>query len=78
VATGIRGAVTRAHIGAILCSVAEKLPGYATMRRSGVSLVNTRFETKAPSFPGDAIHVERDIVKSRRGAGRPDRPLGQR
>ena len=60
---------------AMVYSFAEGLLVHATMQHTGFAFLNMELDVKAPTFAGDTIHVECDVVESRRSASRPNRGL---
>lgn len=61
--------------GAMVYSFAEGLLVHATMQHTGFAFLNMTLDVKAPTFAGDTIHVECEVVESRRSASRPSRGL---
>ncbi len=61
--------------GAMVYSFAEGLLVHATMQHTGFAFLNMTLDVKAPTFAGDTIHVECEVVESRRSASRPNRGL---
>ncbi len=61
--------------GAMVYSFAEGLLVHATMQHTGFAFLNMQLDVKAPTFAGDTIHVECEVVESRRSASRPNRGL---
>lgn len=61
--------------GAMVYSFAEGLLVHATMQHTGFAFLNMELDVKAPTFAGDTIHVECEVVESRRSASRPNRGL---
>jgi acyl dehydratase len=60
---------------AMVYAFAEGLLVQATMQHTGFAFLNMELDVKAPTFAGDTIHVECEVVESRRSASRPDRGL---
>jgi acyl dehydratase len=60
---------------AMVYSFAEGLLVHATMQHTGFAFLNMELDVKAPTFAGDTIHVECEVVESRRSASRPGRGL---
>ena len=56
---------------AMVYSFAEGLLVHATMQHTGFAFLNMELDVKAPTFAGDTIHVECEVVESRRSASRP-------
>jgi acyl dehydratase len=61
--------------GAMVYSFAEGLLVHATMQHTGFAFLNMQLDVKAPTFAGDTIHVEAEVVESRRSTSRPGRGL---
>ncbi len=61
--------------GAMVYAFAEGLLVHATMQHTGFAFLNMELDVKAPTFAGDTIHVECEVVESRRSASRPNRGL---
>jgi acyl dehydratase len=61
--------------GAMVYSFAEGLLVHATMQHTGFAFLNMELDVKAPTFAGDTIHVECEVVENRRSASRPNRGL---
>ena len=61
--------------GAMVYAFAEGLLVHATMQHTGFAFLNMQLDVKAPTFAGDTIHVECEVVESRRSASRPNRGL---
>jgi len=61
--------------GAMVYSFAEGLLVHATMQHTGFAFLNMELNVKGPTFVGDTIHVECEVVESRRSASRPNRGL---
>jgi acyl dehydratase len=68
----IKGRVVPA---AMVYAFAEGLLIQATMQHTGLAFLNMTLDVEAPTFGGDTIHVECELVESRRSASRPDRGL---
>lgn len=60
---------------AMVYSFAEGLLIHATMQHTGFAFLNMELDVKGPSFVGDTIHVECEVVESRRSNSRPNRGL---
>jgi acyl dehydratase len=54
---------------------AEGLLVHATMQHTGFAFLNMELDVKAPTFAGDTIHVECEVVENRRSSSRPNRGL---
>ncbi len=61
--------------GAMVYAFAEGLLVHATMQHTGFAFLNMELNVVSPTFAGDTIHVECDVVESRRSASRPNRGL---
>ena len=61
--------------GAMVYSFAEGLLVHATMQHTGFAFLNMELDVKGPTFAGDTIHVECEVVASRRSESRPGRGL---
>ena len=60
---------------AMVYAFAEGLLVHATMQHTGFAFLNMQLDVKAPTFAGDTIHVECEVVESRRSNSRPNRGL---
>jgi acyl dehydratase len=60
---------------AMVYAFAEGLLVQATMQHTGFAFLHMELDVKAPCVVGDTIHVECEVVESRRSASRPDRGL---
>jgi acyl dehydratase len=61
--------------GAMVYSFAEGLLVHAIMQHTGFAFLNMELDVKAPTFAGDTIHVEAEVIESRRSTSRPCRGL---
>jgi acyl dehydratase len=61
--------------GAMVYAFAEGLLVHATMQHTGFAFLNMELDVKAPTFAGDTIHVECEVIESRRSTSRPNRGL---
>jgi acyl dehydratase len=61
--------------GAMVYSFAEGLLIHASMQHTGFAFLNMELDVKAPTFAGDTIHVECEVIESRRSASRPNRGI---
>jgi acyl dehydratase len=61
--------------GAMVYAFAEGLLVHATMQHTGFAFLNMELNVAGPTFAGDTIHVECEVVESRRSASRPNRGL---
>jgi acyl dehydratase len=61
--------------GAMVYSFAEGLLVHATMQHTGFAFLNMELNVVGPTLAGDTIHVECEVVESRRSASRPTRGL---
>ena len=60
---------------AMVYSFAEGLLIHATMQHTGFAFLNMELTVVGPTFAGDTIHVECEVIESRRSASRPNRGL---
>jgi acyl dehydratase len=60
---------------AMVYAFAEGLLVQATMQHTGFAFLHMELDVKAPTFAGDTIHVECEVVESRRSRSRRDRGL---
>lgn len=60
---------------AMVYSFAEGLLVHATMQHTGFAFLNMELNVAGPTFAGDTIHVECEVVESRRSRNRPSRGL---
>jgi acyl dehydratase len=60
---------------AMVYAFAEGLLVHATMQHTGFAFLNMELNVAGPTFAGDTIHVECEVVESRRSASRPNRGL---
>ena len=61
--------------GALVFCMAEGLLTQATMQGTGFAFLGMQFEIKGPVLVGDTIHVECEVIESRRSQSRPNRGL---
>jgi acyl dehydratase len=61
--------------GAMVYAFAEGLLVHATMQHTGFAFLHMDFTVDGPSFAGDTIHVECEVIESRRSNSRPGRGL---
>ena len=61
--------------GALLFSIAEGLTIQATLQGTGLAFIHMDFNVKGPTFVGDTIHVEAEVIESRESSKNPDRGL---
>jgi acyl dehydratase len=61
--------------GAMVYAFAEGLLVQATMQHTGFAFLHMELNVAAATFAGDTIHVECEVVESRRSKSRPDRGL---
>jgi len=57
--------------GALVFTFAEGLLTQATMQGVGFAFLNMELDIKAPTFVGDTIHVECEVVECRESKNRP-------
>jgi acyl dehydratase len=60
---------------AMVYSFAEGLLVHATMQHTGFAFLHMELNVAGPTFAGDTIHVECEVVESRRSNSRPTRGL---
>ncbi|MBV9248199.1 MAG: acyl dehydratase [Acetobacteraceae bacterium] len=60
---------------AMVYSFAEGLLVQATMQHTGFAFLNMELNVDGPTFAGDTIHVECEVIESRRSNSRPNRGL---
>jgi acyl dehydratase len=60
---------------AMVYAFAEGLLVHATMQHTGFAFLNMELNVVGPSFAGDTIHVECEVIESRRSNSRPNRGL---
>ena len=61
--------------GSMVYCFAEGLLVHATMQHTGLAFLHMELDVKAPTCVGDTIHVECEVVESRRSVSRPLRGL---
>jgi acyl dehydratase len=61
--------------GALVFCMAEGLLTQATMQKTGFAFLNMQFDIKGPVVAGDTVHVECEVIESRRSNSRPNRGL---
>ena len=57
--------------GSLVFCLAEGLLSQATMQKTGYAFLNMELDIKAPTFVGDTIHVECEVVECRESRNRP-------
>jgi acyl dehydratase len=57
--------------GALVFAFAEGLLTQSTMQHTGFAFLNMEFNIEGPTFAGDTIHVECEVIESRASASRP-------
>lgn len=65
----------RVSPGALVYAFAEGLLVQATMQHTGYAFLNMELDIKGPVFAGDTIHVECEVIESRRSESKPGRAL---
>ena len=65
----------RVSPGALVFCIAEGLLTQATMQKTGYAFLNMQYDIKGPVVAGDTIHVECEVIESRRSNSRPNRGL---
>jgi len=61
--------------GSMVYCLAEGLLTQSTMQHTGYAFLNMELNVERPAFAGDTIHVECEVIESRRSASRPNRSL---
>jgi acyl dehydratase len=61
--------------GSLVFCLSEGLLTQATMQGTGYAFLNMQLDIKAPVFVGDTIHVECEVIESRRSQSRTNRGL---
>jgi len=61
--------------GALVYAFAEGLLTHATMQHTGFAFLHMELNVNGPTFAGDTIHVECEVIESRRSNSRPNRGL---
>jgi acyl dehydratase len=61
--------------GALVFTFSEGLLVHATMQHTGFAFLNMELDIKGPAVVGDTIHVEVEVIESRRSNSRPNRGL---
>ena len=61
--------------GAMVYSFAEGLLVHATMQHTGFAFLHMELNVEGPTFVGDTIHVECEVIESRRSQSRPNRGI---
>jgi acyl dehydratase len=61
--------------GAMVFTFIEGLLVQSTMQHTGFAFLGMDFKVESPTFVGDTIHVECEVIESRRSAKRPNRGL---
>ena len=61
--------------GALVYSMAEGLLTQSTMQHTGFAFLNMELNVAGPSFVGDTMHVECEVVEARESKNRPNRGL---
>jgi acyl dehydratase len=61
----------RVSPGALVFSMAEGLLTQSTMQGVGLAFLNMSLDIKGPTFAGDTIHVECEVIESRPSNSRP-------
>lgn len=58
--------------GALVFCISEGLLIQATMQGTGMAFIDMQLSVLAPTFAGDTIHVECEVIESRFSKSRPD------
>jgi acyl dehydratase len=61
--------------GSLVFCIAEGLLTQSTMQGTGLAFLNMELDIKGPVFANDTIHVECEVIESRRSKSRPTRGL---
>ena len=61
--------------GSLVFCFAEGLLTQATMQKTGYAFLGMQMDIKAPTFAGDTIHVECEVIEARLSNSRPGRGL---
>jgi acyl dehydratase len=61
--------------GSFVFCLAEGLLTQSTMQGTGLAFLNMQFDIKGPVFANDTIHVECEVIESRRSKSQPNRGL---
>ena len=61
--------------GSLVFCFAEGLLTQATMQKTGYAFLGMQMDIKAPTFAGDTIHVECEVIEARLSKSRPGRGL---
>ncbi|OKO83057.1 MaoC family dehydratase N-terminal domain-containing protein [Bradyrhizobium sp. AS23.2] len=65
----------RVSPGALVFCIAEGLLVHATMQHTGFAFLHMELNIEGPVIAGDTIHVECEVIESRRSKSRPNRGL---
>lgn len=60
---------------ALLLGIAEGLTIQATLQGTGLAFIHMELDVKGPTFAGDTIHVEAEVLESRPSSKDPQRGL---
>jgi len=61
--------------GALVFCLAEGLLAQSTMQGTGFAFLGMQFDIKGPTFAGDTLHVECEVVEARLSESRPGRGI---
>lgn len=61
--------------GALVFTFSEGLLVHASMQHTGFAFLGMEMEIKGPTVAGDTIHVEVEVIESRRSKSRPNRGI---
>ncbi len=61
--------------GALVYSIGEGLLVQATLQRTGLAFLSMNFEVLGPTFVGDTVHVQVEVLESRATSKTPERGL---
>jgi len=61
--------------GALVYGISEGLLSQSTMQKTGYAFLHMELDVKGPTFAGDTIHVECEVIEARLSSSRPGRGL---
>lgn len=65
----------RVSPGALVFCIAEGLLTQSTMQGTGLAFLGMQFDIKGPTFAGDTVHVECEVIESRASKSRSGRGI---
>lgn len=71
----VGGYAGRLAPGSLVFCFAEGLLAQSTMQGTGLAFLGMQMDIKGPTFAGDTLHVECEVIESRASATRPGRGL---